>query len=486
MAEKTEHNKSDRFVGRLIWVFVVAMLLLLFLFAWHLHLDRRITAAHDGIRQAGFPVTLDELAELYPPIPSHENAAELYLDAFSRLRNWPDERLADLPMVGDADLPLPTEPLPPEMAGCIAEYLADNADSLKLLYAASERAACRYPVEFNLGLDARLDHLSSIRQGIRLLTLETLSNIESSRPDLAVESILCSLALSDSLSNEPSLVSHLVKITCLAVTAYSLEYLLNRALLADRQLVELSAVFVELAQYDGLCRVIAGERCFGLNCFTTLSRLSHGHRDVSNLFMLGYRGLGLWHLDYLDYLECAGAYFQAFRLGYPNRIAAARDVDDMVAGLPKWLFNTRDIASFGSLTIQDAISTAHLRNCIAALAVERYRLAAGSLPSSLEELVPRFLEAVPQDPFDGAALRYRRIDDGFVVYSIGEDGTDDNGVKDYMPCGFTPDVSFAVRAQSVYNKLPEYPPIPPGMMPGMMPPPVVSPNTPADVPLDPP
>jgi hypothetical protein len=45
-------------------------------------------------------------------------------------------------------------------------------------------------------------------------------------------------------------------------------------------------------------------------------------------------------------------------------------------------------------------------------------------------LIPEFLDKVPTDPYDGKPLRYRRLDDGVVVYSIGRDGKDDGGKLD--------------------------------------------------------
>ena len=64
-----------------------------------------------------------------------------------------------------------------------------------------------------------------------------------------------------------------------------------------------------------------------------------------------------------------------------------------------------------------------------ALAVERYRLATGQLPEDLSELVPSHLEEIPLDPFDGRPLRYKKRDGGYVVYSVGPDGTDDGGTE---------------------------------------------------------
>jgi hypothetical protein len=73
---------------------------------------------------------------------------------------------------------------------------------------------------------------------------------------------------------------------------------------------------------------------------------------------------------------------------------------------------------------------ARRRAALTAIAVQHFRLAKnGAIPERLEELVPRFLPAVPRDPFDGQPLRYRRLPTGFVVYSIGADRHDNNGLE---------------------------------------------------------
>jgi hypothetical protein len=86
--------------------------------------------------------------------------------------------------------------------------------------------------------------------------------------------------------------------------------------------------------------------------------------------------------------------------------------------------------------------TATLRCSRASLAVERYRLANGALPDSLDALVPKFLNAVPTDPFNGQPLRYKRLAAGYVVYSVGEDGVDNGGTEGYGP---GTDITFTVE-----------------------------------------
>jgi hypothetical protein len=71
---------------------------------------------------------------------------------------------------------------------------------------------------------------------------------------------------------------------------------------------------------------------------------------------------------------------------------------------------------------------AWLRCAIAALAAERYRIAYGHWPDSLEVLVPGFLLEVPIDPFDCGLLRFRRLSDSVVIYSIDPDGIDNEGL----------------------------------------------------------
>jgi ABC-type transport system involved in multi-copper enzyme maturation permease subunit len=71
-----------------------------------------------------------------------------------------------------------------------------------------------------------------------------------------------------------------------------------------------------------------------------------------------------------------------------------------------------------------------VRSAVVALAAERYRFKHGRLPDTLEALVPSFLPHVPLDPYDGKRLRYRRLKDGVVIYSIGPDLTDNSGNLD--------------------------------------------------------
>jgi type II secretory pathway pseudopilin PulG len=68
------------------------------------------------------------------------------------------------------------------------------------------------------------------------------------------------------------------------------------------------------------------------------------------------------------------------------------------------------------------------RQALLACALERYRLANGEYPQTLEALAPNFVKQLPKDTIQGATLRYRRNATGFVLYSVGWNEKDDGGL----------------------------------------------------------
>ncbi len=67
-----------------------------------------------------------------------------------------------------------------------------------------------------------------------------------------------------------------------------------------------------------------------------------------------------------------------------------------------------------------------------AFALSLFRAEHGQYPESLDALVPIYLKAVPSDRWDAdeKPMRYRREGDGYVVYSVGRDAEDDEGLLD--------------------------------------------------------
>jgi hypothetical protein len=148
---------------------------------------------------------------------------------------------------------------------------------------------------------------------------------------------------------------------------------------------------------------------------------------------------------FMSTLEAVDRRLQAARVPWPDKLAAiealqqaqaadsaSAPVDDVRRRTNRswWLDPIADVGAPSSVR-RAAARLAADRAAMAALAIERFRRAnADRLPAELSELTPGFMKSVPEDPFSGNPLLYRKDSTGYVVYSVGENRSDDHGSVD--------------------------------------------------------
>jgi hypothetical protein len=100
------------------------------------------------------------------------------------------------------------------------------------------------------------------------------------------------------------------------------------------------------------------------------------------------------------------------------------------------------------------------RLALVALALERFRLATGGLPATLEPLVPKYLESVPTDPFEGNPIHYEpRPDERFALWAQDAAGQpqSDSGTwpaaDTLLPFGVPPSVEVETQNDEVLPRL---------------------------------
>jgi hypothetical protein len=142
-----------------------------------------------------------------------------------------------------------------------------------------------------------------------------------------------------------------------------------------------------------------------------------------------YRAAGFFERDLRFYLHVMETNISLASAPPPRSLIVTNVAENSVAEARRrhYFISLMLIPSLARITVREAEGFAEMRTARAALAVERFRLANHRLPKDVGELVPRYLPAVPRDPFDGAPLRYKSLAKGYVVYSIGRDGHDDGG-----------------------------------------------------------
>jgi hypothetical protein len=145
------------------------------------------------------------------------------------------------------------------------------------------------------------------------------------------------------------------------------------------------------------------------------------------------------------------------------RREADRTADDVLSQTPTALKSmTRDIQArhiaklsvlFSTLKIQameiEIEQQREARECMAllALALSAYRTEHGAYPKTLGETAPVYIDAIPKDPFSDGPLHYKSEGNGYLLYSVGQNGKDDGG---YGP-GNEPD-SITEEQQNAWPK----------------------------------
>jgi hypothetical protein len=285
-----------------------------------------------------------------------------------------------------------------------------------------------------------LPHLARVKSLTLLCQMRATASLEAGQAADAFEDLRLGLRLSESVRSEPLLIDHLVRIATMAIDLQTVREGLLRHAWSDGQLTELEGYLAKvdlLAEYKHAMR---GERA----CET---------EGVDYLRRQGCRS------DLMNYVDGEGSSVDTRLMPsgmfYQNMLTISRFFEDFT--LPAVDERSHrvspDLSAKGQRALEEmrrgpytlmaklllpalgnaARKPAWMQTCVdatrVACALERYRLADGKLPASLDGVAPRFIAAIPGDVIDGRPLRYRLAPDGgYLLYSIGWNQTDDGGV----------------------------------------------------------
>jgi len=416
-------NQKKRTRRRLkIWHGIVALLLFV-LVSIHLSGSHKLRKRIQALSDQGYPVTTQELEDSYTIPEGARNAADIYLEAFSHYSEWDKAAMRDL---RKARSPKRTEPLDASARKFIEKFLSDNQKTLSMLHEAASIEHCRYPIDFTDPPELGDPPLDKTQPCVLLLYLDVLIQCENQDLDKAFESIRASLALADSM-DAPFMIHWSTRTGLRTLTYKSINRVINRFALQDEQLLTLTKWIGALDIYEDFKQALIEHQCLGVATYQApIREVKKRHKNADILWKV----LGLCYGEALDYIDLMQEALEMTDLPESERLAALKAMNDAVEkgeykGKLIWgLWPLRRYTFF-----VDFRHLAHMRTTQTALAVERYRLAEGRLPQSLDDLVPVYIKAVPADPCDGRPLKYRVLQPGFVVYSVGDDLGDNGGAE---------------------------------------------------------
>ncbi len=364
--------------------------------------------------------------------------------------------------------------------------LARHGLTMDLLRQGTARRTFDFELNYRQGFTLLLPHLVEMKRSAQLLSVASVCDLHHGDVPSAATNADMILALVRNWKTEPLVISQLVRIAMAQIALGPTWELLQSPGLSDEQLAMLQADWAELEFVEPAENALRMERALAeislANVRTSNSALesliyyegspgstgSSGNwlEDLSDYGKSVWRGTKLktkellWRVswsfaDELRMLRGEQVLIDTVRLARTNgcfREALAQQETNLaklgftvsgrefefLAGLALYGNDPADMDVRGILSSSVVSLSGYPRRllvaeatkqlAVTALALKRYQLRRGNYPGELSALTPEFLSQVPRDPVDGRPLRYRLKPDGtFLLYSIGDDATDDGG-----------------------------------------------------------
>ncbi len=432
-------------IHRWRWWHVPVVLVTVFLLSYGLLWWTQTSALekrYAEMRAAGHPATLEELNDYYAIPEGVEDTTKLWLEALRLVTDSSSNvDMENLPIVGyGPDIPPVGQPWA-EKEIAVA-YLNEQANVLTAIHhAADAGGGVRFPHDLSQGA-LHIDESMALRDCIGLLALE--AHVRSHDGDVAgaADSIRTMFATGRTLDHSPNGISFLIRSALDGVAEMRTRQLMTQIEFTSDDLQAIQSDLRRVDYVEGLYRALVGDRVHDTIYYDDLT--SVGFTPVeAYLCRVAVPGAKVRHFDLMGDAIAATSrpWHEALLTGsnvanwQPQRV---NPFDFMVSQV---------IVSMDIFFLVGARTTAFTSSLDTAIAVELFRRDRERLPTTLDDLVPRYLPEVPVDPFDGEPLRYVVEDHDFVVYSIGEDFVDNQGDVEDRQKGLSPD--FGIRLNVV-------------------------------------
>jgi hypothetical protein len=337
--------------------------------------------------------------------------------------------------------PVPAQPRTPVADVLFA--LGRFDETVEELSEASRRPYAIIPLPYKDGIIATagtiVPYLAALKRCAQILNVRAIAELADNQNQKALDEIELLFHLNNSLNNSPLLISQLVQMAIMNIEIQPIWEGLAGHKWSDQQLAELET---ELSKMDFLADYELSIRCERALEIDSLE----SQRQTHEIILPTEDGNSMT----VHTIMMPSAYF------YQNELSFAqiseqwtlplvdtnshvispthwRQVDAALRAQQKHLslytYQSRMIApAFASIVKKIAFDQSIVDLARVGCALERYRLAHGKYPESLDALEPQFIAQVPHDIIDGQPLHYRLEPNGqFALYSVGWNETDDGG-----------------------------------------------------------
>jgi len=371
------------------------------------------------IRARGEPVTFDDLTP--EPIPPEENAASIYRQAFAAYVE-PDEEAEDALFYKDL------EERTAEDREALRRWVKQNQRALVLARRASLLEKSQFVTE-RTGVEQELPHLRALRHLSYLLGQSIDIHLSDGEPKAALEECLVSLRLAEHVGSG-TLVEYGVEVALVCLASADLQRVLASESTEDLDLGPMMEGVRQLLRTENLPDALQWERVNLWHALNNMETIGLSEEQVEALKPEG--GLRLWmEGERLALLELFDRALALSEKPWHETKSARQEldawVDELADKIPPRPLPMLSSGPVSKTPVQRSMRRARLLQMALGIELEWYRRRTGSFPDSLQDLTLTRLQEPPIDPFSGRLLLYQHEGKGYVLYSVGENGVDDNG-----------------------------------------------------------
>jgi hypothetical protein len=396
-----------KWVGITAAVGVAIVLLVLAYLVWST--DRRLEAQLAALRAAGEPLTWNDLQP--KPIPPEKNAATYLRRAESDL----DAIFKELGPIWDRrdryDRPLGAEEQ--KMVQAAFDAYPKVMPLLEHAAACEEYDPRIEPAAIVSEVD--LDRLTKHRTVARVLAVRTLYFVSKNQCDEAVRDSILLMSLARHFEREPLVIGYMVAVACAGVGLDAAHEVLEAGAVSKDLRKKLDSELARYEHFDGYRWAMRTERIAGLEQYAAI--------PARNIWPIRAQ----WNYDESKYLELMDQSLKSVSLSYVEVNANRQRISAALQS--RFCTLAREVFPAMQITYDATLRNRAWARCLRVINALQARVPPGS------NVVPKLSELglpaeATMDPFTDKPLAVKKLPDGWLVYSVGEDLEDNGGDVD--------------------------------------------------------
>jgi hypothetical protein len=302
----------------------------------------------------------------------------------------------------------------------VAGFITANQEILDLLKLAGEKPAFNMRANPSNMMGSPILQYGYIRDSMRLFGLSAKLKALREGPEAALAELETMKNFSEHLYRRPTLLDQMVAVFPDNMRASVLEFILSRTPFPKKHLIvkpvkpsfSIIPFFRDAVQSEH----VSIRQVFSLDLGDILDYKFK--KVMGRLGDMIYR-IFLFPDDLESIMEIQKQESDAFEKPFPDAIKILNDLNKTFSGTQSLGILTKKIPLNSPYYIRANEAAARRSLIDIALAATAYKADKGEFPTSLEVLVPDYIEALPNDPFDEKPMKFNAIDGGLDIYSIG-------------------------------------------------------------------